>query len=404
MFGGASRWLWAIVAAGTVARLVVAALTEGLAFDVESFAVVRRALADDPLEVYGTVGLYRWPYPPGFFGWIELAAGLERATGVAFVNWVQLAPIAADAGLALLVAWYLRRRGLGERVALAGAALVAFGPSFLLISGYAVQIDSVAILPAAAALVVWERGGRSAGDAGRPSGWVGADGRAWQAGLLIGLAAAIKTVPVLMLLALLPTARDRREALVLVACAVAVPVALLSPFLLADPHGVWRLRDYKGIPGMGGLTLVVQPELAERWLTNPVGPNAINRWIAGHSTLVNLLAIGPVAAFLLARRVPAPRAAAILWLAVWAFGTGFFFQYLVWGLPFLLLAGLLRAALAVQLVAIVPAILFYRGPWEDHGVVVVFAALMIALWVGWVAGLAALARGAPAPRPAEAGT
>lgn len=371
------RRLWALLAAGTAVRLVVAATTEGVAFDVESFAVVRRALADQPLEVYGAVGLYRWPYPPGFFGWIELSAGLERLTGASFLNWVQLAPILADAGLAWLVAWFLRARGARERTWLSAAGLVAFGPSFAVISGYAVQIDSVAILPAAAALVVWERGG---------------SGRAWQAGLLIGLAASIKTVPGLMVLALLPTVRDRREALVLIACALAVPVALLLPFFVADPHGVWALRRYGGLPGMGGLTLAVQPELAERWLTNPVGPNAINDWIAGHTTLVNAVAIGGVGAFLLRFRVPAPRAATILWLAVWAFGTGFFFQYLVWGLPFLVLAGHLRAALALQLVAIVPAILFYRGPWEDRGVVVVFAALMVALWVAWLAGLAALVR------------
>jgi dolichyl-phosphate-mannose-protein mannosyltransferase len=387
VFRGGRRWLWAIVAAGTAVRVAVAATSDGLPFDVESFAVVRRALADQPLEVYGAVGLYRWPYPPGFFGWIELSAGLERLTGLSFVNWIQLAPILADAALALLVAWFLRRRGASERVALAAAAMVAFGPSFVVISGYAVQIDSVAILPAAAALVVWERG---------------AAGRAWQAGVLIGVAASIKTVPGLAVLALLPTVRDRREALTLVACAVAVPAALLLPFLVADPDGVRALRRYAGIPGMGGLTLAVQPELAERWLTNPVGPNPINEWIAGHTTLINLVVVGGVGAFLLRFRVAAPRAAAILFLAVLALGTGFFFQYVIWVLPFLLLAGHLRAALAMQLVAIAPAVLFYRGPWEDHGVVVVFAVLMIALWVGWLAGLVALGREAVVARRREA--
>ncbi len=383
----ATRWLWALVAAGTALRLAVAAATEGLPFDVESFAIVRHALADRPLEVYDAVGLYRWPYAPGFFAWIELSAGLERLTGIAFLNWVQLAPILADGALAWLVAAFLRERGATELVWLAGAALVALGPSFLVISGYAVQIDSVAVLPAAAALMMWERAGGN---------------RAWQAGLLIGVAASVKTVPGLVLLALLPTARDWREVGVLVGCAVAVPAAMLAPFLVADPNGVLELRRYAGAPGMGGLTLAVQPELAERWLTNPVAPNGVNAWIADHAGLVNATVLSAVTAFLLRFRVDAPRAAAIVFLAVWAFGTGFFFQYLIWGLPFLLLAGHLRAALAVQTLAIVAAILFYRGPWEDHGVVVVFATLMLALWVGWLGGLVALGRAAVRARGAPA--
>ncbi|MDX6670547.1 MAG: hypothetical protein QOI91_910 [Solirubrobacteraceae bacterium] len=375
------RRLWFLLAAGLAVRLALAATTEGLTFDIQSFAIVRHALADSPLDVYGAVGLYRWPYPPGFFPWIELAAGLERVTGVAYLNWVQLAPILADLGIAALVGSFLRGRGARDRVWLGAAALVALGPSFVAISGYAVQIDSVAILPAVAAVVVWERGGA---------------GRAWQAGLLVGVAASIKTVPAVMVLALLPTVRDRREALVLVASAAALPLALLAPFVVADPDGVAVLRRYAGVPGLGGLTLAVQPGLAARWLTHPVGLNGLNHWIAGHTMLVNLVALGGVGAFLARFRVPAPRAAAILWLVVWAFGTGFFFQYLVWGLPFLLLDGHLRAALALQVVATAAAVIFYRGPWEDAGIVAVFATLMVAVWLGWLAGLAALGRSAVA--------
>ncbi len=87
----------------------------------------------------------------------------------------------------------------------------------------------------------------------------------------------------------------------------------------------------------------------------------------------------------------------MIWLAVWAFGTGFFFQYLVWGLPFLLLARHLRAAALLQVVTAVAGILFYAGPWSDRGLVVVFVVLMLAAWIGWLGGLA-LATRAPGPR------
>lgn len=374
-------WLLAFVAGGTAIRLALAAVADGVAFDVESLELTRRALAEHGVEAYSALnapGAYRWPYPPAFLAWIEAAAGLNRLTGIGYVELVQLLPIAADGALAWLVAWLLAARGAARRIWLAAGALVALGPSFILISGYAVQIDSVAILPALAALAVWER--------------PGAAGRAWKAGLLIGLAASVKSVPGLMVLALLPTARDWREAATLVGVAVAVPAAMLAPFLVADAAGVQEMLRYQGAPGLGGLTLALQPGLADSWLREPVALNAANQWIADHQRLVNLAVVGGLGGFLLAVRMPPAAAAAFLWLGVWSFGTGFFFQYLVWGLPFLLVAGHLRAAALLQLATLAPAIVFYAGPWDDGRVVAGFVVVMLAVWAGWIAALAGLAR------------
>jgi hypothetical protein len=381
------RWLWGLIALGTVVRLGIAALTDGLPYDVQSFVLAREALADDPLHAYSALNspdFYRWPYPPAFFAWIEIAAGGDRVLGGNFIGIVQLAPIAAEAVLAWLVADTLRRRGVPQSVWLAAGGLIALGPAFIVISGYAVQIDSVAILPAVAAVVVWER------VAGRD--------RAWQAGLLIGVAASFKTVPGLVVLALLPTVRDWREAGVLVGAAVAVPLAALAPFLVADARGVREMLRYNGAPGMGGLTLVLQPDLAQQWLRRPTGMNELNQWIFDNQRVVNVLVIGAVGAFLLRFRVPPARAAVILWLAVWAFSTGFFFQYLVWGLPFILLDGHVRTAAALQLVMIGPAILFYAGPYSSAAVVVAFVIVMLATWLAWLAALAVLARRSVAER------
>jgi hypothetical protein len=388
MSPGGKRRLWTLIAAGTILRLAIAATTDGLAFDVGSFHIVRRALADHGLDVYSFVNGasgYRWPYPPAFLAWIEASAGLSRLAGGGYVFVVQLAPIAADAALAWLVAAHLAWRGAAERTWLAAAGLVALGPTFILISGYAVQIDSVAVLPAAAALVVWTR-------------LDGAD-RAWKAGLLVGLAASIKVVPALVVLALLPTARGWREAAALLGAAVAVPLAFLLPFVIADPDGVRRMLRYNGVPGLGGLTLAVQPDLAEAWLRRPTGYNAVNTWIAEHQRIVNAAVVLGTGAFLLVRRISAERAAVVLWLVVWAFGTGFFFQYLVWGLPFLLLAGHLRAAAALQLVTLLPAVLYYAGPWHDDGIVVIFVVIMLAVWLAWLAGAVLVGRAREAPAP-----
>ena len=74
---------------------------------------------------------------------------MHDTVGLRFDGWIQLPAVLADAGIALGVLWQLLRcaarpSGCGS----ARRALVMFGPSFLLVSGYHGQIDSLAILPA----------------------------------------------------------------------------------------------------------------------------------------------------------------------------------------------------------------------------------------------------------------
>ncbi len=121
---------------------------------------MRHALTSHPLHMYSLVNGHpynRWPYPSGFLPWILAADWLTRHIGHHFDGWVQLPQIFADAALAWFVQDFLRLRGCSERLRLTAAAVVAFGPSFFIVSGYHGQIDSLAILPAVAALYVWER-------------------------------------------------------------------------------------------------------------------------------------------------------------------------------------------------------------------------------------------------------
>src|SRR4051794_11702075 len=199
------RLLWVIIGAGTLARLVYAFATVGQAYDIESLRLVGQALGHHPLHVYSIVNqgegarlgdflAFRWPYPPGYMPLAGLGVLLSKL-GLPFNGVIQVFPIAADAAIAWLVQALLGLRGATQRARLAGAALVAFGPAFFVVSGYHGQVDPVAILPALAALYLWETSGSRH--------------RALQAGLLIGLAASVKTIPGIMVLALLPSARDR---------------------------------------------------------------------------------------------------------------------------------------------------------------------------------------------------
>lgn len=390
----ARRALWALLGAGVLIRGVLAFASVGVSFDIESFRLVGAELDDRPLHFYGALNqdylvggaeLYRWPYPSGFVPWIAASVGLEKA-GLPFHGVIQLPSIAADAGIAWVVQACLGARGYGERVRLVAAALVALGPSFIAVSGYHGQIDAVAILPALVALYVWERA-----DPAR---------RALLAGALIGAGGAVKTVPLLMVIALLPSARSWREAAQLLGAAAAVPLLAMAPFLAADADGVFDSLRYAGAPGLGGLSLVVQPALADSWLKElPLDFTGATRALYDGGTVVMAAGLGALAAFLLRFRPPALQAVVLLWLTVYVFNPNFFMQYLVWGLPFFLIAGHLWKVAALQ-VALLPAtVILFARPWESDVPTVVYVATMLPLWVVWVVALVLSARDAAPPRP-----
>lgn len=405
-----------MLAAGAALRIALAFSTFGLEFDINSLATVGAELTGpDPLGVYGAVNggisgikgaqLMQWPYPSGFFGPIGAAIFIDHRTPLPFHGLIQLPAIFADLGIALLVQLYLGWRGAGMRFRLASAAAVVFGPIFASISGYHGQIDSFAFLPAVVALIVWEGRGReliaalpnalerrfaSIAAGGFMARW---GSRALIAGLLLGLGASVKTVPALMVIALLPSARSLREAATLVCATAAVPLAGLIPFLIADPSGVVEIGSYRGAPGVGGLGLAVQPDLAEKWLLRDgLDFNGISAFLYDNGQLLLTGALVSVG-ILMRRSRPEPvDAAVLLWITFFALSPNFFFQYLIWGMPFMLMAGYLRSVVLVQVLLIAPAILHWMGPWRDSGIAVPYVVLMISVWLAWVVAFAVLLR------------
>ena len=277
------RLFVALVVLGTAARVVWAFSSFGIPFDIRLW----QAVADVPLSDVYELGEFF--YPPGFLPFAELADAIADRTSLPFHGLVQLPSIVADAGLAVLVFVVLRARS-GERTALTGGALVALGPSFAIISGYHGQLDSLAILPAAVGCALWV--------AGVPR-------RALWAGLLIGLGACVKPIPLFCVLALLPAVRDRREAVTLVVAAVAVPLVALAPWLLADASTtIDALTENHGVPGFLGLSTFAQPELTRWWieLDGPVpDANAALRFLADAQ---NFIVAGAVFAVAALRRRP----------------------------------------------------------------------------------------------------
>lgn len=365
------RAVLALIAVGTIGRIVWAFAAEGVAYDIESLQVVADGMQGDPLSVYASD---RWPYPGAFLPLAALADVVADALGLPFHGVVQLPAILADAAIAWVVWRALLPRG--EREALAGAALVALSPVFVLVSGYHGQIDSVAVLPALLGVLVWVRR---------------VPNRALWAGLLIGLGAAVKQPPLFMVLALLPTAVGWREGARLAAAAVAVPLVSLLPFLVAEPSAtIEGVTANRGVPGLGGPSAFLQPELTRYWATleQGVGPNSAVEFLTDAQNWIVGAAVLATGALLIWRRAEPFAAASLIWLVVYATNPNFAFQYLIWGLPFFILTGHLRRVLILTAAATPPALLLYLHPdLGDDGWV--YWTLVQALWLGLVATAAA---------------
>jgi hypothetical protein len=363
--------LAALIATGTAIRTWIAFTNRGVAFDIDSLYIVAALLKSHPLHVYDA---FRWPYPGGYLPVVAACRWFADLTGAAFYAVIKLPAIAADAGIAAAVYWGLGMVEAPRAERLGGAALVALGPIFVLISGYHGQIDAAATLPGLLGLLFWQRA--------EPTGGA----RALPAGLLVGLGASIKTVPLFLLLAMLPHARTRREAATLVASAIAVPLFATAPFLAADGHEVLKvLHANKGVPGFGGLSVFVQPGLIRGWLIGPpAAPTAVTSFLVAHQNAI--VGVGALAGGALAwwRGLDAMRATAVIWAAVYLCNPDWSYQYFVWGLPFFLVARLWPAVVALQLLLALPAAELYFK-FAVHSLRWLYLPLVAVAWLALVA-------------------
>lgn len=372
----AQRAILALIAIGTLVRIVVAFSTRGVPFDVDSYELARHALGSDPFNLYTSINTGdapHWPYPPGFFAWLGVSALGNDLTGLRFDGFVQLAPIAADAALAWIVQAALGQRGASDGKRVAAAALIALGPTFGFISGYAAQLDALTILPAVVGFLVWTR-------SEHPQ-------RAIVAGVLIGLGASIKLPALVVVLGLLPSARSVREGLTLGIAAAAVPFLLFVPWLIADPNGtVDAVRSNDGLPGFGGISLLVQPDLSALWLrTKPgIGLSDASQSLFDYASLIAVGALLLTTAVLVVRRAAPLLAVGAVWLAFYAFGVNFGLQYLIWGLPFLLLAGRVWEVFAIEAAVFIPTFLLYVNVWRDHPLQRIYTPIMLVVWAALV--------------------
>jgi hypothetical protein len=167
-------------------------------------------------------------------------------------------------------------------------------------------------------------------------------------------------------LATMGTARSWRERIGVLAMTALVPIVSLIPFLLSTPHGVLdRMRQNSGVPGFGGLSTIVQPDLTRYWATlhGPI-PAATQGTLDLVDAQRTIVLVGVLLATALAwrRRLPALQAAALIYLTIYVVNPNFGFSYLIWGLPFFIAAGYVREVAAFQLLALPATLWFYWRP------------------------------------------
>jgi hypothetical protein len=245
-----TRSLWALIAAGFALRLLLACTTWGTG---DAISFLRFAYSFEKVGLFASYAsdpLLNHPPLPVLGSWLALRLARHNAfaCGVLF----RIAVICADFASAMLLRRIVRLRGnAGEAAALGVAAMYAWNPCAVLISGYHCNTDPVVALLSLLAVHLLE-------DRARPL----------LAGLALGLAINIKLIPVLLIPPLFLTTRGRREALMLFAGLAVMAIPFLPP-LLSEPAFRRHVLGYTSSPDPWGVLLLLR-------LAFPSGVDAVS--------------------------------------------------------------------------------------------------------------------------------
>ncbi len=351
-----------LIAAG--ARLVPAlVLPLGADYDIESFRMVTDALLGRQ-EVYAA-SLGRHPYLPFQMFIMGGMALLSRLTGLPYVVAIKLPAIAADVALTGFIYYTLTRQGARRETAVTLALLYALNPVSLVVSAYHGQFEAVTLLLLVVSWLLWHFGRRAHGSA-----------------VILGLAILNKTWPIILLPVMLLRGRNNRSRLIYGVLAVGVPVLATGLYLLATSAApqtmLGRALTHRGVPGYWGPSAVLAP----LGRSVPTAQALFDALVAIRNWLL-------VAAVLLALWRTRHQSALVAMLAVivsvMAVTVGFGNQWLLWPLPFALLARQERAARWYSLTAALMMVTHFFGP-----AVLTWLDVAPNAWFDWLYRLSAL--------------
>lgn len=315
-----------IALAAAIARLVPAlTLDRGLPFDIEAHWIIG-SLALDGQNVYtAPLAAGRYPYPPvlheslsAFLVW------LAQGSSALFLVLDKVAP--ALCGVAIAVAMWATARRLGQssEIALLAGLLYALNPLPVLVTSYHGQFEEIPLLFIVLAILALVR---------EPTRSVSSSN--WTvivSALLLGVAIAYKSWPVLFLPPLLLLVPRRKWYLPYISLAL-VPLAItLTGYRLA--FGLSGLREaVKAIisySGSDGFCWGYVSILRECW-THPPDQRP-NLWVAHLNQPLLIAALGATTLLLLLRQRPL-EGLVTLPLAFYLFAPGWGPNYSIWVIP-----------------------------------------------------------------------
>jgi hypothetical protein len=377
----------ALVVLGVGLRASFLGHYQGTAYDVGNATFAAHQLSSHHLHAYAyfSNGGALWPYPPLWLPVSVIGLHVAHALGAGGPTGIRLPLVVVDGALIWLIQYAVRLVGGSKRAGLLASALVAFGPPFLAETVLQGQLDGAAALCVLAGGVLWLR-------VPQPTRWF------W-AGLALGIGAGIKTVPILAVLALLPTAVDNLERVKLAIVAVAVPALAVLPFELAYTGTVHTILRYHGLPGLGGLSLLVQPHLVHQWPASIAHLDLANRVLKHLAIPLVLVGVGVATWVAFRKRMRPYPAAALIYGAFVVASPNFFLQYSLWVFVPVIAAGYLRTATIASLAWILPITMVFTtelGLWGAPPTTL-YAVTADLMWLAFLAMVIALIR-----RPAEA--
>lgn len=283
-----------------------------------------------------------FPYTPVSMPYPALCLMLAARLGMPFDVVVKLFAIAADSAIALVL-YGFGRRVLPRRTAVARAALYAVNPVSILVSSFHGNVMPFVVLLMLAAYLLFRI------DAGR---------HLVTSGLLLGLAVGWRSFPILLLPFFLAAidGSDRRVRFAL--CAVAPVAIAMLPFAWLDAGSM--LREVLGYSGWGihhGPWAVARGlYLVSRGVVTWANPPQWAPWMA--ASKLGFLALYGIAV-LSARRLGLLNGILVTFFLFYAVYSGVASQYLVWVVPFLLVADHAAMFWSYEIAAAYALVVFY---------------------------------------------
>jgi len=336
-----------VVAIAFVVRLIPAvALPVGASYDIDSFRLVAETFLRGE-GVYSSSSVAgRHPYLPFQVYLIGAAMWVSQKTGLPFIFAIKGVPILADLALTALIFYVILRSGKSARDAFVRSLLYALNPVSVLVSAYHGQFDAVPALLLALSWCFWRF------DNATTRGLL-------LSALALGFAVLDKTWPALFLPIVLLRLRSVRKSITYGLVTVAVPMLFTGLYIVVfreDPAPLLgRALTHAGVPGWWGTGDVVSlVKTATGW-----GEPILN-WLEHCSRWLVFTAVG--LSYWITRRQNSLEALVTALLALYVSTVGFGLQWVLWVVPFALLAGDLRATIQAMNWYVLGS-LIYLLPW-----------------------------------------